>query len=90
MAIIAFLAWNASRQDGEDAPAAVAGSESQSTSETGAIESAQSPTPDTAIPPSFDIVRISPDGDAVIAGRAEPGAEVQILEGDTVIAEVTA
>ncbi|MFP6743328.1 MAG: LysM peptidoglycan-binding domain-containing protein, partial [Alphaproteobacteria bacterium] len=46
--------------------------------------------PDTAIPPSFDIVRISPDGDAVIAGRAEPGAEVQILEGDTVIAEVTA
>jgi len=90
VAIIAFLAWNASRQDGEDTSAAVVSSDTQATSETGATESAQSQAPDAAIPPSFDIVRISPEGDAVIAGRAEPGAEVQVLEGDTVIAEATA
>ncbi|MGQ0677143.1 MAG: LysM peptidoglycan-binding domain-containing protein [Rhodospirillales bacterium] len=31
--------------------------------------------------PSFDVVRINPNGDAVIAGRAAPGAEVTILDG---------
>ena len=30
------------------------------------------------IPPSFDIVRITPDGRAVIAGHAPPGAEVTV------------
>jgi len=30
------------------------------------------------VKPSFDIVRVSPSGDAVIAGRASPGAEVTI------------
>lgn len=30
------------------------------------------------VPPSFDIVRIGPDGNTVIAGRAVPGAEVTI------------
>jgi nucleoid-associated protein YgaU len=33
--------------------------------------------------PSFDIVRISPEGDTVIAGRAAPGAQVTIHDGDT-------
>ena len=31
--------------------------------------------------PSFDVVRIGVQGDAVIAGRAEPGAEVVVLDG---------
>lgn len=35
--------------------------------------------------PSFDIVRVTPDGNAVIAGRAEPGAEVTVMDaGQTV------
>ena len=38
-------------------------------------------------PPSFDIVRVEKDGNAVIAGRAEPGATVQLFDGDAVIAE---
>ncbi len=33
------------------------------------------------IPPGFDIVRVSPDGRAVIAGRAEPGTEVTVHAG---------
>ena len=40
--------------------------------------------------PSFDIVRINPRGDTVMAGRAEPGARVQILDGDKVLGEATA
>ena len=43
-----------------------------------------------AASPSFDVVRISPEGSAVIAGRAEPGAEVEIIEDGAVIATVTA
>ena len=33
-----------------------------------------------APPPSFDIVRVSPQGNAVIAGRATPGANVTITD----------
>ena len=40
--------------------------------------------------PSFDIVRINPRGDTVMAGRAEPGARVQILDGDKILGEGTA
>ena len=40
--------------------------------------------------PSFDVVRINPQGDAVIAGRAAPGAEVTIREGNKDIGKVRA
>ncbi len=42
------------------------------------------------VQPSFDVVRVSPQGDMVIAGRAEPGAPVAILDGKEVIGNVTA
>ncbi|MBM3549233.1 MAG: LysM peptidoglycan-binding domain-containing protein [Alphaproteobacteria bacterium] len=41
-------------------------------------------------PPSFDVVRVSPDGKAVIAGRAAPGASVTVKDGDKTIGTVTA
>jgi len=34
----------------------------------------------SAPPPTFDVVRVSPSGRAVIAGRAEPGSQVTVLE----------
>jgi hypothetical protein len=40
--------------------------------------------------PTFDVVRVGPLGDAVMAGRAEPGSTVVIMEGDTSIGEVVA
>ncbi len=40
--------------------------------------------------PTFDVVRVNPRGDAVIAGRAAPYAEVTIREGKTKIGKVTA
>lgn len=40
--------------------------------------------------PSFDIVRVSPQGNAVLAGRAKPGAKVTIKDGDIVLGTVVA
>lgn len=36
--------------------------------------------------PVFDVVRVEPTGDAVIAGQSAPGASVEILSGETVVA----
>lgn len=51
-------------------------------------------TPDAApappIEPSFDVVRIEPNGDAVIAGRAEPRSQVTILDGGADLGAVEA
>ena len=40
--------------------------------------------------PSFDIVRITPQGDTVMAGRAKPGTKVEIYDGAKKIGEVVA
>lgn len=40
--------------------------------------------------PSFDVVRVSPSGRAVIAGRAEPGAEVTVLDDGVPLGSVRA
>lgn len=40
--------------------------------------------------PSFDIVRVEPDGSLVIAGSAEPESQVEILDGADVLATATA
>ena len=43
-----------------------------------------------SVSPSFDVVRVNPTGDAVIAGRATPGAKVTVLDGDVSVGTVTA
>jgi nucleoid-associated protein YgaU len=53
---------------------------------------AEAPPPQTAAPPmaavpSFDVARIGPDGRAVIAGRAQPGAKIVLLDGDKEVAQ---
>ena len=48
------------------------------------------PTRPAPIPPSFDIVRIDPQGGAVIAGRGQPDAKVAILSDGVEIGHVTA
>lgn len=50
----------------------------------------QTPTANTNEGPTFDIVRINPQGDTVMAGRAKPGAKVEIFDGDKKIGEVEA
>ena len=46
--------------------------------------------PAQPVAPSFDVVRINPAGDAVMAGRAAPNATVHIFDGDREIGTVTA
>jgi len=41
-------------------------------------------------PPSFDVVRITPDGNAVIAGRAEPESQVSIIDNGKIVGSVRA
>jgi len=68
-------------------------SEVKSVEGTGTDGKSESPLEDTKVSPesalpSFDIVRINPQGDAVIAGRAAPGATVTVLDGEAVVGTV--
>jgi len=40
--------------------------------------------------PAFDIVRVEPDGSAVVAGRSTPGVAVELLRGNDVLAREVA
>ena len=71
----------------------------KSSTTTAALEPASpaqtKPNPDeapgpAAVVPSFDIVRIEPNGDSVIAARAAPNSEITLLDGDKAIAHATA
>lgn len=44
------------------------------------------PAPPAVAVPTFDIARIGPDGRAVVAGRANPGAKIVLLDGGKEIA----
>lgn len=46
--------------------------------------------PSPSVAPSFDITRIAPNGDAVLAGRAAPGADVTVSADGKTIARTTA
>jgi nucleoid-associated protein YgaU len=43
-----------------------------------------------AAPPTFDVVRVEPTGDAVVAGVAPPGATVELIDGATTVATAVA
>jgi nucleoid-associated protein YgaU len=45
---------------------------------------------ETALIPSFDVVRVEPDGESVIAGRAAPGATIELLRDGQVHARTAA
>ena len=66
------------------APAAVA------PAPTPAPTVAAAPEPAAPAPPSFDTVRVEPDGSTQVAGRAEAGAAVSILVDGTEIATAAA
>jgi hypothetical protein len=47
------------------------------------------PSKPTAVP-AFDVVRVEPNGEGVIAGRAEPGWAVKVEDSGGIVAETTA
>lgn len=60
------------------------------TKPAGTGEASPAPAKDAPIVPSFDLVRVEPDGESVIAGRAAPGATIELLRGDQVHARAAA
>jgi nucleoid-associated protein YgaU len=54
------------------------------------VASAAAPTPPPAVKPSFDVVRVNPNGDAVIAGRAAPGSKITLLDNGQPVGSATA
>lgn len=77
----------------DPAPAQVAAVPKAAEAEAGS--ESQSAAPQAApqvggIAPSFDIVRVEPSGEAVIAGRAAPGSEVILRAGDRILGMVVA
>ena len=74
----------------EGAPTAPQQGQSASTGGSGAAQPATGGEAEQGAPPSFDVVRVNPSGDAVIAGRAEPDAEVTILDQGKAIGSVKA
>jgi nucleoid-associated protein YgaU len=77
-----------------DAPSSTSPAPQADARQGGAPQGGASPGPAPASPsgpaPSFDVVRVNPQGGAVIAGRAAPGAEVTVLDGDQPLGRVTA
>ena len=51
---------------------------------------AQPPAVPAMAPPSLDVVRVAPDGTAIVAGKAAPGAEVAVIVDDQEVSVVTA
>lgn len=47
-------------------------------------KAAETKPAEAPIVPSFDLVRIEPNGESVIAGRAAPGATIELMRGDQV------
>jgi nucleoid-associated protein YgaU len=79
--------WEDEQQNGAPPAHAEADKPAQSTTAS-APEAA--PAQAAPVTPSFDVVRVNPKGDAVIAGRAAPGAKVVIMVDDKAVGEVTA
>lgn len=75
-----------------DAPSATAGEGQGLPADAAKTESDAGAAADPAvaadswITPSFDVLRVEPDGSTVIAGKAEPGTTLDIMNGETVIA----
>jgi nucleoid-associated protein YgaU len=69
---------------------AEAGTSRQQAPPTAPAETPAGPPATAPERPSFDIVRISPQGNAVVAGRAAPNADVTLLDNGRAIAHVQA
>ncbi|HVO03227.1 MAG TPA: LysM peptidoglycan-binding domain-containing protein [Candidatus Cybelea sp.] len=51
---------------------------------------AQAPAAAPEVKPSFDVVRVNPNGDAVVAGRSAPGAKITLLDNGKPVGSATA
>ncbi len=79
---------------GEPGPGAAGSSVSTSaapvTSSPAAPATRSEPERERPLAPSFDVVRVDPDGNAVFAGRGVPNSEIIILDDEQELGRVTA
>ena len=87
--ILGFIGWKLAEQNGWVSPPESTGAMPETVSDP-SVQESEPEEPQAARLPSFDIVRIDRSGDAVIAGRAAPGARVTIFANDDAIATETA
>jgi nucleoid-associated protein YgaU len=88
--IVAALAFVATRDRGTS-PDAVPEAPAAPAPERAVVPDRQAERPPPAAePPGFDIVRVEPDGSALVAGTAEPGARVTIYADEAPLAEAEA
>lgn len=91
-----YWAWPGSPEPAKSSispPVAVqqpAQTEQKSTAEKPPEPKAEAEPKDAPVVPSFDLVRVEPNGESVIAGRAAPGATIELLRGDQVHARAVA
>ncbi len=78
------------REDAGTAGDAAAGGPAGAVTAGGATASGAMAGGVAHVAPSFDVVRVGPGGDAVLAGRAAPGDEVTVRDGETVLGRVAA
>lgn len=71
------------------APTRDAGAKGQQAAQA-PVEPPKPVTPAAPQAPEFDLVRVEPTGEAVIAGRAAPGASVQLRSGGAVLGQALA
>ena len=64
------------------APAAATASPPPATVAPRPVPPLSTPAAPAVVMPSFDVVRVAPNGSAVIAGRAAPGAKVTVKDGE--------
>lgn len=68
-------------------PGAPAGSAASSGTQASSSAPAPATDPAAAAAPSFDVLRVEPDGSAVIAGRAVPNSTLEVTNGNSVVAK---
>ena len=83
---IANISPKQDAEDVEEAAPAKPSSATQPRIETREVAPPSDPSP-VVVLPSFDIVRVEPNGEAVLAGRATPGSLVKLLDGGRVLTE---
>ena len=67
-----------------------ANAESDSAIAPDAVKTAKVPAPSIIAPPTFDIVRVEPDGNAVLAGLSAPNDKIEVISGNQVLARANA
>ncbi|SHG89701.1 Ig-like domain (group 3) [Kaistia soli DSM 19436] len=90
VAVVPPAAKDAAPASGGSSPPASPAPGGQAAAPAGSAPSASAASPTTPAAPSFDVVRVEPSGEAVVAGLAPPNSTVEVMDGATAIAKGTA